>query len=376
MTEATKRVAWIDVMKCIGITLVVIYHAGLSRGAFYGLESFAVPLFFFMAGYLFNPDVEFRSLVKRGFHALIKPYFFTIFIISVLYATFKDGPSFFWYLFWMFYANGPNMPKLALHLWFLPCLFVTTVFVWLSVRSFQALKRSPVVQFLFITGLLVFGYFAIRVFWNLIIPSSVTDHFITNGTQFLINGLLDNPSYSKAELLNQNQFLLKGLPWSLDTIFITSAFYLAGYAVRKNSIESFFQKGAGAWIALAIFSALLYFFNYQFDISLRQYDHLLFLTLQIIAGLYISMYLSNIIGNSDHAFSRAVKYIGKSSLIIYIFHPAIVKLTSQLIASLKLTMPDRIATLPAILAGMGIPLILNYVLLERFKFFRYWYYSK
>lgn len=36
---------------------------------------------------------------------------------------------------------------------------------------------------------------------------------------------------------------------------------------------------------------------------------------------------------------------------------------------------EYIAILPTFIMGIGLPLILNYPVLERFKFFRYWYYS-
>ena len=187
---------------------------------------------------------------------------------------------------------------------------------------------------------------------------------------------MDNPTYPKAQLSIATQFIVKGLPWSLDTVFITSAFFVTGYAVKKNKIEAFFHKGIFALIMIVIFCAHLYFFDYQFDISLRQYDHLLLLTVQIFAGIYVCMYLSNIIGNWNNIISKVLEYIGKTSLIIFIFHPSMMRLVSSLILAINIPNSLQIAILPILAAGIGLPLLLNYLLLERLKFFRYWYYAR
>lgn len=223
---------------------VVLGHhpiAAINTKVFNVIFSFHIPLFFFVSGYLFHHDLTFIHLVRRRFNSILKPYLFTVIIVSLFYILFRDGPSFLWYLFWTVYGNGPNLPKTALHLWFLPSLFVTILLVWLAFRRLNILKESIIAQLLFVCSLFGCGFLVIDLFWALKIPQAFTDIFGLRHL-FRIEGLLDNPAYSKAELLKHNQFKLYGLPWSVDIILITAGFFLSGHLVQRNKLEMFFAE--------------------------------------------------------------------------------------------------------------------------------------
>lgn len=378
INKANDRIGWIDTLKGIAIMFVVLGHNPITstHAKMYNvIFSFHIPLFFFISGYLFNPHIDFHDLMRRRFNSIVKPYLFTIAAVSLLYVTFKSGPFFLWYLFWALFGNGPNLPKLALHLWFLPSLFVTIIFAWFAFKHIDSLKKSRIVQILFICGLFACGILFIQLFWELKIPRAVTDFFITDGHLFFINGMLDNPAYSKEQLLKDNHFLLNGLPFSLDIIFLTTAFFISGYVVKHNKFEKFIHGNIFGIISLLAFCTLHLFFNDTIDLNLRRYDHAVISTLMAYTAILASMYIAQMIGASNNRFSKAVRYIGKYSLIIFIFHPIF---ENKFYAAFISVLPGTtyIAAISAFIAGIFLPLAINFLFLERLKFFRFWYYAK
>lgn len=199
---------------------------------------------------------------------------------------------------------------------------------------------------------------------------------MTDGNLFLINGLLSNPEYSKEALLIDKQFVLKGLPWSIDFVLLTSAFYMSGYFVKQHKIEYLFHKGSVAAIMLLIFIVLHALFNYELNLNIRRYDNLFSCTIVAFAAIYIFIYSSYRLAKMDNKGSRFIKYVGRYSLIVFIFHPVIQsKVYFTLLSLLPQSIPI-IAILLAFAAGVCIPLLLNWLVLERFKIFRFWYYAK
>src|SRR6266498_1467189 len=84
VTAATQRVAYVDVAKGIGIILVVMGHndfALISPFAHKLIYSFHMPMFFFMSGMFFRPDVPFWSFLWNRFNRLLKPFLFILLFI-------------------------------------------------------------------------------------------------------------------------------------------------------------------------------------------------------------------------------------------------------------------------------------------------------
>lgn len=377
MNENNKRVMWLDVLKGLAIMAVVVHHhPWFPHKLFIMIASFAVPLFFFISGYLFNPDSSFQDYILKRFKSLLKPYLFSVTIVCIAYIIVKGTPSFLWYSFWTIYGNGPNLPKIMLHLWFLPNLFLVTLFVWVLYRYFEFLKSSISGQLLLIIVFFILGSFGINLFWNIKVPISVTNFFITDGNLFFINGLLENPEYSKEALLMDKQFILKGLPWSLDVVFITSAFFMSGYFVKQNRLENMFHKDSIALIMLLVFTVFHYGFDYSLNLNIRRYDSLFICTIEAFAAIYILIYSSYWIAKVDNNISSFFKYLGRYTLVIFIFHSVVQSKIYFTIVSLLPDSAHSIAILTAFAAGMFIPLLLNWLLFERFNFFRYWYYAK
>jgi len=380
MIEGKQRVIWIDVLKGLTILTVVLSHAPwLHRMGPKGVSviaSFAIPSFCLVSGYFFNPNASFRDHIRRRFNSLLRPYIFISVVVIIAYVIFRGAPSVWWYLFWTIYGNGPNLPKQMFHLFYLTNLFIVTLFVWALFRYFKLLKSSNSLQLLFIMGFLVLGALGIQLFWNVKVPISVTNYFMTDGNLTLINGLLKNPSYSQESLLVDKQFTLYGLPWSLDLVLVTSAFFMSGYFVKQNKLDHLFNKGTIAFIMLLVVIVCHSFYNYTINLNVRVYDHLIISTTESFAAIYILIYLSFYLGKMDNKMTQFIKYVGRYSLIVYIFHPhAQSNVYRTLLSSLSESI-SFIAIPLSFIAGVSLPLLLNWLLLERFKSFRFWFYAK
>lgn len=85
-----NRLYYIDVIKVLGIYLVILGHLPLTNIIFTKfIFSFHMPLFFFCSGYLFRKNSNIYSDIKKNIHRLLLvmiPYF----ILGVLFGIFQD----------------------------------------------------------------------------------------------------------------------------------------------------------------------------------------------------------------------------------------------------------------------------------------------
>src|SRR5215212_5014788 len=142
-TAVAKRVGYVDIAKGIGIILVVMGHndfALISPFAHKLIYSFHMPMFFFMSGMFFKPDLPFWSFLRNRFNRVLKPFFSILLLIyfaslsfskiSLVMATKR--------LLKAMYANGHYLDWVQL--WFLPHLFIVSLFAYFF---FKAIKRIP-----------------------------------------------------------------------------------------------------------------------------------------------------------------------------------------------------------------------------------------
>ena len=84
---AEKKIETVDVAKGLGIILVIFAHICLKEPLLTVIYSFHIPLFFFMAGAMYNSEkyTSFKTLLKSKLKSLGIPYLIFCFI-GVLYA--------------------------------------------------------------------------------------------------------------------------------------------------------------------------------------------------------------------------------------------------------------------------------------------------
>lgn len=131
LQQKKQRIEYIDLMKGICITLVVILHCGIELPYEQGniiLKNLRMPLYFFLSGLFFKEYNGFKDFTSRKINKLIIPFiFFAIIPYSLLYFI-------------------PNMWKGELNplllviepynqpLWFLRSLFLTYIIYYLMYR--------------------------------------------------------------------------------------------------------------------------------------------------------------------------------------------------------------------------------------------------
>ena len=73
-SKQSRRLSWVDVLKGIGIILVVVGHVYLNRTVRDWLYSFHMPLFFLAAGWLYK-EKPILTDIKRRIQTIVVPYF-------------------------------------------------------------------------------------------------------------------------------------------------------------------------------------------------------------------------------------------------------------------------------------------------------------
>ena len=132
------RIEYIDLAKGICITLVVMLHlsflGGVKFSVEYYLQTFRMPLYYFLSGCFFKAYGGFWDFVKRKTNKLLIPFFFFYFFISCLTPRLVYD---FWGIDWepLEWSQFPTAFYYGKYplgaLWFLYCLFRINIVFYL-----------------------------------------------------------------------------------------------------------------------------------------------------------------------------------------------------------------------------------------------------
>ena len=288
----SKRIEYIDIARGIGILLVVLGHNDFGYISPFGYKliySFHMPLFFFLSGYFLNTAVPFIEFFKKRFNSLLKPYFFTIFLIYFFYVSFNN----------MSFATAIRRIVKSLYgaghyidwvqLWFLPHLFVASLYAFL--------------------------FFAILGRWNnryirwaaLVVTLGVSSFFLKDFYPFPLS-------------LLGKQYELFGLPFSLDLVLLSGFFFILGSEVRQVTSEKTFENIYLLIGSAVVLLSLVYFFEARNDFNTRTYESYLINTIESIAGILFVLALSRQLELRTSRLASLFKYFGQTSLFILLFH--------------------------------------------------------
>jgi len=326
-----RRVLWVDCAKAIGILLIVLWHSPtqiISEPYLLWVKACAVPLFFFLSGFFVQTDADQKIVFIKKTRAILLPYFSGS-IVALLGSYMISGgvPKIsdiggvlygsFHYLEW-----GP--------LWFLPHLFLVSLFSGFLILKFRVRK--------FVILLIAF--------FMLIINVLILDLIWVFDVSFLGFGSQD----------------FKGWPFSLDLIFVSVFFYISGwvfYDFLKSDINPFF------WFLVAVlFLTNVYFNGSAMDLALRRYDDPMFSTLYAVVGILMVIGIAKIISLSPRIL-KVFRVIGNSTLIILIFHEAIQRRVYGYFESQNL--PFEVSGLLAFFVAILIPVVFSVFVFPRFK---------
>lgn len=270
------------------------------------LASFAIALFFLMAGMTYNGDKHRNNLkayaISRGRQLLI-PYFALYIIIMVMFVPLAGSVDTYLtpgdLLFWFLYGAGP--PGQATHLWFLPVLyFGLLLFVAIEkmTHSINSVTRWPLVVLL-----------PVLAFW-------ITDFF----TPMLV-------------------------PWRINSVLIATAFCIIGHEMQKFRdlkpwrTESKILDGVIFLIlSVILVIAAMYngFFNFVEDSFGRN------AWVYLITGTSGSMIVFML---SSLSKSKSVGFVGENSQVIYEIHPVFFYLAPALMVALGWSLAEYDASI-------------------------------
>lgn len=200
--------------------LVVWGHSNIPYGLNKLLLSLHMPLFFFISGYLFNPDKnkDLSSFFKKKTRSLLVPYFsfsalsylfwviverrvqgLDIHILKPLAGIFLSVNEDFYMIF-----NGV--------LWFITCLFVVEVLFFIIQKQIKKRKMLIAVLLLFSCLGYLSTFLPIRLVWNVDVALTAVTFY---GMGFLSKGIVGKAQ----EYSNGNKVLLITSGLSINFIF-------------------------------------------------------------------------------------------------------------------------------------------------------------
>jgi len=288
----SKRIEYIDIARGIGILLVVLGHNDFGYISPFGYKviySFHMPLFFFLSGYFLNASIPLFEFIKKRFDSLLKPYLFIIFIIYFTSVSFEQMgfKTAVQRIVKSLYGAGYYIDWVQL--WFLPHLFVVSLFAFLF--------------------FVIFGKWANRyVRWiALVVILGISSLFLQSFYPFSISIL--GKSYE-----------LYGLPFSLDLVLLSGFFFILGSEIRQATSEKTFENIyllIGTGVAMILMNLFL---TPVIDFNTRTYESYLINTIEAIAGILFVLALSRQIELRTTRLAGLFRYFGQTSLFILLFH--------------------------------------------------------
>jgi fucose 4-O-acetylase-like acetyltransferase len=170
----TQRIVWVDIFRGLAIIAIVIGHSGTPTQIHHFVYSFHIAAFFFISGYIFNPQKDLTVLIVDRAKRLLVPYFsynllfFSLFIILKIFQvdTFFYGSSEasfsilmavaapFTGMGWFFMAVWAPLAGMG---WFLWTLFETTICSAIIIKIFHKCRINHLFLFLPMLALFFLG---------------------------------------------------------------------------------------------------------------------------------------------------------------------------------------------------------------------------
>ena len=339
----SQRIGYLDIARGIGILLVVLGHndlGGLSPFAHRFIYSFHIPLFFFLSGYFLDASIPFLDYFRKRFHAILKPYLFTIVLIYFASVSFEKMG---------FQAAITRIIKSLYgsinyidwgQLWFLPQLFVVSLYAYLVVRVFRRLQ-TPWLRWVLLLVTLLLSIPMLRAFY----PFSLA--------------------------LFGKEYQLYGLPFGLDLVLLTGFYFLLGNEVRPALPEKALDSGllfAGAAIGLLLLNFL---FTTRVDIAVRVYESVLVNMLEALLGILLVLTLARRIEIGTPRLASLFKYLGNISLVILLFHVPIQAFWGEKVLALTNNLPLSLAI--GFLMGVLGPVLIHEIFIRYNPIASWWF---
>lgn len=289
MKEKNMRIDYVDIMKAIGIILVVLGHINSANTTIKGfIYAFHMPLFFFAYGLTIKNKqeyngIDFKKILNSRINGILIPYFIWAFIYSPL-----SIENIIKILYGSYQTIG--RAESLTSLWFLTCMFVATILFelirWFSVKKQVSLKVTSVISV------------CICIILCIIIPN-----------------------------------IKFGYPYEINVAICALLFILIGYLVKefldKKEIKIF------VWIIVTIVAfagIFLYSFNTITDskyimMAEAKYGNFLIFIISALSGCICTMGISIILSKIlNQKIKNVLIYIGQNTLVIFLTHKIFINL--------------------------------------------------
>lgn len=281
-----KRINKIDILRAIGIILMILGHVFVFFGKFDRyIHTFHMPLFFIISGFLFKSktDSSLHKLILQKAKRLLIPYF-SFAVINYIAWLFLEKGEHAWYkpLLNLVTYNTSGLPICGA-LWFLTTLFWTEIFYLIIDRLVKNSRMRSV----------------------LVISIAVTVSLIQNKVTFR-------------------------LPLTIDTGLVCMGFYeigrlckLHGEAVYKKMKDYSLGKTLGIGLLLAFINAVLAFVNPYVNIKSGWYGFVPLFWINALLGVaacYMLTLLLDRILKDTNPLKRYLISIGTGSIVFFGFN--------------------------------------------------------
>ena len=282
ITIENKRLDYLDVTKGIGILLVILGHILSESDFIYKIiYAFHMPLFFIIAGYVYNENKYKNSTVsdfiKKKFKSYIIPYFRMALICLIIFGVVlnfrENGINNTFYNQLIIYVKGIIYSKCYLEttpncspIWFLTCLFCMEIMFYF-----------------------IFKY--------------VNKKYIPIIICFIIGVVLN-----KINIIN--------LPWNLDIALFALPFMYLGLIIKQyNFLEKYKHEYTILFLVIFIISV---YFNTIINFNGRNLGNIIFTYSGAISMSLIVLYYSKYLEKS-----KVLKFFGKNTMFVIGYNYAI-----------------------------------------------------
>lgn len=162
-SQMNKRDSTFDVMKGIGIILMIIGHMHIPHLLRDFIFSFHMPMFFLIGGYFFKPR-PFKEIIQKSANRLLKPYIITGLLTPILYLLVGDYDTARFRGLGVLFGNNGS-PQAIIHtplcgaVWFLLALFwCRLLFCYLYTKTHNWFVFSLILSIL----ATAFGYYIVN----------------------------------------------------------------------------------------------------------------------------------------------------------------------------------------------------------------------
>lgn len=288
----------IDIMKGIGIFLVVLGHTTENKILLKWIYSFHMPLFFFLSGIFHSNGRSYKEFLIKKAKGLLIPYFsfatilFLFFIIVSKNIGFSAGENLSIKENFIGIFIGTDIKNISQvswggQLWFLLALFlVSNINYFLEKINF---KFQIVFNFLFI-------------YLNIILT----------------------------KMLNYY------LPWCFLTVLMSINFYWCGKILKKYILNTKNNLKIYYIFLLLVLNIIVSQYNLKVEMWGNTYGNIVLFFL----GAYSGIFFIILIVNNFFFKYKMIQYIGKNSLVILAFHKRVQTITKVLSYMLRTPLPQ------------------------------------